>query len=62
MEQQVLVWRKASRSTGSGEDCVEVARLDDVIAVRDSKGPDGPKLAFGRDAFRAFMDSLVDRA
>lgn len=37
-------WRKSSRSTAQGGDCVEVADLTPVIAVRDSKDPDGPKL------------------
>lgn len=40
-------WRKASYSTGNGGNCVEVARnLPQVVAVRDSKDPDGPRLAF----------------
>ncbi|MFI0405146.1 DUF397 domain-containing protein [Actinomadura sp. 3N508] len=47
-------WRKCSHSGGQGGDCVEVADLAPVIAVRDSKNPDGPRLAFGRAAWRAF--------
>jgi hypothetical protein len=39
-------WRKSSFSGGSGGNCVEVAtNLPGVIAVRDSKDPDGPALA-----------------
>jgi hypothetical protein len=34
-----------SRRGHSGQ-CVEVADLGDSIAIRDSKNPDGPKLAF----------------
>ncbi|TDB85443.1 DUF397 domain-containing protein [Actinomadura sp. KC216] len=37
-------WRKASRSTSNGGACVEVARVDNTIAIRDSKNPNGPKL------------------
>ncbi|MGH7735076.1 MAG: DUF397 domain-containing protein [Gemmatimonadales bacterium] len=34
-------WRKSSYSSANGA-CVEVALFQDVIAVRDSKDPDGP--------------------
>ncbi|MEO5876785.1 MAG: DUF397 domain-containing protein [Streptosporangiaceae bacterium] len=51
-------WRKSMNSDSEGENCVEVAGLPDVIAVRDSKNPDGPKLAFGRTAFGAFACGL----
>jgi hypothetical protein len=44
-------WRKSTHSDSEGGNCVEVADLRNVIAVRDSKSPDGPKLAFGRAAF-----------
>jgi hypothetical protein len=46
-------WRKSSYSGGNGGACVEVATTDHVL-VRDSKNPDGPRLAFGRDAWAAF--------
>ena len=40
-------WRKSSCSNANGGACVEVARnLPDAVAVRDSKDPDGPRLAF----------------
>jgi hypothetical protein len=47
-------WRKARRSAGNGGECVEVACLPGAVAVRDSKDPHGPKLAFSRDAWRTF--------
>ncbi|WP_433228205.1 DUF397 domain-containing protein [Actinomadura formosensis] len=47
-------WRKASRSDHHGGDCVEVAKVAPVVAVRDSKDPDGPKLAFAAAEWRAF--------
>ena len=37
-------WRKSSQSSPSGADCVEIASLPGLIAVRDSKDPHGPKL------------------
>jgi hypothetical protein len=47
-------WRKSSRSSGNGQ-CVEVAHLDEVVAVRDSKNPDGPKLILTRHEWAAFI-------
>ncbi len=49
-------WRKASRSGGSGGDCVEVAgNLPGVVGVRDSKDTAGPVLAFNPIAWSAFL-------
>ncbi|MEV0429941.1 DUF397 domain-containing protein [Micromonospora sp. NPDC050495] len=49
-------WRKSTRSSGQGGACVEVAdNLPGVVAVRDSKDPAGPALAFTPDAWRAFV-------
>lgn len=46
-------WRKSSRSS-SQANCVEVARVADRTAVRDSKNPDGPVLFFGKVDWSAF--------
>ncbi|MGE5290248.1 MAG: DUF397 domain-containing protein [Micromonosporaceae bacterium] len=51
-----LRWRKSSHSGGDNQ-CVEVAPVREAIAVRDSKDPSGPKLIFGRRAWRAFTDA-----
>ncbi|SFO65274.1 protein of unknown function [Actinomadura madurae] len=52
-------WRKSSHSgTQGGSDCVEVGRLPQAIAFRDSKDPDGPKLAVSRGAFAALVAEL----
>lgn len=53
-----LHWRKASRSSSTGSDCVEVADSTSAVAVRDSKDPDGPKLFLDRDAWRALADRV----
>lgn len=42
-----LQWRKATYSSSNGGNCIEVATVDQTVAVRDSKDPDGPRLAFG---------------
>lgn len=47
-------WRKASISQQGGE-CVEVANLEAVIGVRDSKNTSGPVLEFSRSAARRFV-------
>lgn len=50
------IWRKSTRSGSNGGHCVEVAlNLPGVVAVRDSKNPDGSALAFTADEWRAFL-------
>ncbi|HEU5029280.1 MAG TPA: DUF397 domain-containing protein [Spirillospora sp.] len=51
-------WRKSSYSGGNGGECVEVADFAGVVAVRDSKDPDGPKLVVGREQFATLMAAL----
>jgi hypothetical protein len=53
---EVGVWRKASHSGANGGGCVEVAQLPvAVVAVRDSKDPDGSRLTFSPHEWRAFV-------
>ena len=48
-------WQKASYSGSAGGNCVEVARgVPATVAVRDSKDPDGPVLAFSAGDWQAF--------
>ena len=54
-----VTWRKSTRSNGSG-DCVEIAELTNMIAVRDSKNPAGPLLRFTRAEWRAFIGGAKD--
>ncbi|HEY1920512.1 MAG TPA: DUF397 domain-containing protein [Streptosporangiaceae bacterium] len=54
-----LAWRKASKSTGNGGNCVEVARdLRGTVAVRDSKDPDGPHLVTSPAGWQTFTASI----
>lgn len=55
-----LVWRKASRSTVQNDNCVEVADVSSVVALRDSKDPDGPILVVSRRDFGHFAQVLKD--
>ncbi len=51
-------WRKSTRSNGTGQ-CVEVAQnLPGIVAVRDSKDPEGPALVVEPAAWAAFADGV----
>jgi hypothetical protein len=52
-------WIKSSRSSADGA-CVEFSRLDEAVAVRDSKDPSGPVLVFGRAEWAAFVAGAKD--
>lgn len=52
------VWRKSSYTTANGGDCVELNSVSRMVAVRDSKDPDGPKLVVTREAFAALLDEI----
>ena len=54
------VWRKSSRSGGSGQ-CVEVATdLDGIVAVRHSKRPDAEVIIYTEAEWRAFLGGAKD--
>jgi hypothetical protein len=54
IDRNALAWRIATRS--SGGNCVEVARADNLIAVRHSKNPDGEMILYTDAEFAAFLD------
>ena len=65
MDLSGAAWRKSSYSGGNGGQCVEVAAItnhpdgpEPICAVRDSKDPEGPVLAFGPGQWRTFADSV----
>lgn len=53
----MIEWRKSSYTGGvNDEACVELARIGDaVIAVRDSKAPDGPSFMFSATAMAELL-------
>jgi hypothetical protein len=52
-------WRKSSHSSANGQ-CVEIAHLDQAVAVRDSKHPNGSELTFTYQAWATFIHELKD--
>jgi len=54
-----LTWRKSSFSSGSGGNCVEVTTLPDGgAAVRHSKNPGGPMIAYTAAEWTAFLEGV----
>lgn len=52
-------WKKSSRSGNNGGQCVEVAtNLPGLVAVRDSKNPNGAALAFTPDEWASFLGGV----
>jgi hypothetical protein len=48
------MWRKSSYSGGNGGTCVEVGPASTTVAIRDSRDPGRPLLAFTADTWKAF--------
>ncbi|MCX4731686.1 MULTISPECIES: DUF397 domain-containing protein [unclassified Streptomyces] len=56
-----LEWFKSSFSDSSdGNDCVEVAAAPGTVHVRDSKNAQGPRLAFGPNAWTGFVSYAAE--
>jgi hypothetical protein len=53
-------WIKSARSGPDCDNHVEVAFVDEAIAVRDSKNPDGPALIFTAAEWDAFVGGAKD--
>ena len=53
------VWRKSTRSSAEGQNCVEVAiNLPGFVAVRDSKHPEGSTIAVSRHEWATFITAV----
>ena len=58
LNEQNLVWRKATASNVQGQ-CVELAALaNGEIAVRNSRFPAGPTIVYTRAEIAAFLDGV----
>jgi len=53
-----IAWRTSSYSGSNGGTCVEVGTADLAVAVRDSKHPNSPQLAFAAATWQAFTKQL----
>ena len=51
-------WRKSTYSGANGGQCIEAASDDGAVMVRDTTNRDGGTLAFGAEAWTAFVASL----
>jgi hypothetical protein len=52
------VWRKSGYSSSNGGACIELASLGEVVGVRDSKDPDGPRLVVSCDVLASLVADL----
>ena len=60
---EVGIWHKASHSGANGGECIEVASTAEaLIVVRDSKNPNGPKLAFTPSGWQQFIQQVRNTA
>ena len=51
-------WRTSSYSGSNGGTCVEVGTAGPAVAVRDSRDPDGPLLAFPAGTWTEFAERV----
>ncbi|MFJ7266418.1 DUF397 domain-containing protein [Streptomyces sp. NPDC099050] len=55
MRDTELGWFKSSYSGTSGDNCVEVATMEQAVCVRDSKDVERPHFAVGREGWAQFV-------
>lgn len=53
-------WSKSTYSGGTGGDCIEFALRPGVIAIRDSKHPEGPAFTTTPRAFATFVEAAAN--
>jgi hypothetical protein len=55
MNNAELAWFKSSYSGTQGDNCVEVAVVEQAVHVRDSKDVERPYFAVGREGWDRFL-------
>jgi hypothetical protein len=58
MDVTSLAWRTSGYSGDNGGACVEVGTTGPAVAIRDSKHPAGPQLAFPLATWQTFTKQL----
>jgi hypothetical protein len=53
---ELLIWRKARRCGNAA--CIEVAKAEQEMLLRDSKDPAGPRLVFAPQDWTAFLSAV----
>ena len=51
-------WFKSSKSLADGDNCVEVAMVDGMVAVRNSRHPDAEPLILTNAEWGAFLHGV----
>ncbi|MFB4316340.1 DUF397 domain-containing protein [Actinomadura sp. 21ATH] len=54
----VTAWRKSSKSTAQGNECVEIADMSGFIAIRDSKHSTGLRVTMRRSSFTLLAQQI----
>jgi hypothetical protein len=55
-------FRKSSRSSGQGGNCLEIGTVDGLVGIHDSKDPEGPVLELAPAAFTAFLQGVRNKS
>jgi hypothetical protein len=59
LEPPTRPWRRSSHSmVGDNNNCIELSLGRSIVAVRDSKHPDGPVLRLAPNGFRSLIQSI----
>jgi hypothetical protein len=54
------IWRKASRSNTQGNECVEIADLNGIVGVRDSKNTEAGHLVLEASSFGSLISQIKE--